>query len=83
MEAKAEQLLASVEQSLDLSTVDRLAIAAAITDDLRAASGHAVGDEQRLAKVEAQTHALAEAVIAITNTVEAIAPAVQAVKDEM
>ncbi len=39
--------------------------------------------ERRLQKVEGQTHGLAEAVIAIAEPSAILAPAVQAVKDEM
>jgi hypothetical protein len=39
--------------------------------------------EDRLAHVETQTRGLAEAVIAITETADTLAPAVKAVKDEM
>ena len=40
-------------------------------------------DEERLTKVETQTRVLAEAVVAMTDTVVAVGIAVQAVKDEM
>jgi hypothetical protein len=40
-------------------------------------------DEARLNKVEAQTRVLAEAVLAITEPADAVAPAVRAVKSEM
>jgi hypothetical protein len=39
--------------------------------------------EERLVHVEKQTRGLAEAVIAITETADTLAPAVKAVKDEM
>jgi hypothetical protein len=39
--------------------------------------------EERLVKVETQTRVLSEAVVAITETADTLAPAVQAVKDEM
>jgi len=40
-------------------------------------------DEERLTKIETQTRVLSEAVVAITDTPPSVAPAVQAVKDEM
>ena len=63
-----------------LLTAGRAAPTDAIAQDLTAADRAA---ENRLLKLEAQTHGLAEAVIAITEPSATLAPAVQAVKDEM
>ena len=82
--ATAETLVAaSLEHDSHVSIVDRNTLVEALTEDLRAASDRATVDEERLVKIETQTRVLAEAVIAITDTAEAVRPAVQAVKDEM
>jgi hypothetical protein len=51
--------------------------------DLRAGVVDAAVTEERLVKIETQTRVLAQAVVAITGTADTLAPAVQAVKDEM
>lgn len=58
---------------------------AAVTEDLAAAlpPDHLVSASERLAKVEAQTLVIAEAVIAIGKSHAAVAPAIAAVKSEM
>src|SRR5688572_27136412 len=88
----AEKTVTHVEQADGISPIARaelldalavdLALAAAAGDRAAHAEQRAVA-EDRLEKVEAQTRVLAEAVIAITTTVDAVAPAVQAVKEEM
>ena len=55
----------------------------AVARDLEEGAGKVMTDEVRLAKVETQTRVLAEAVIAISETAESLAPALKAVKDEM
>lgn len=55
----------------------------ALAKDLHAVTDNASVAEERLVKMESQTRVLAEAVIAIAETAETVAPAVQAVKDEM
>jgi hypothetical protein len=66
-----------------LSNADMAPIIRAYAQDLGDASDKSAHDEARLAKVEAQTRVLAEAVVAITETADSLAPAVKAVKDEM
>jgi hypothetical protein len=85
--AQAEELMARLIDPLDESHValgfsanDRAEVTDAMEHDL-ATAGNTT--EQRLQKVEAQTHGLAEAVIAIAEPSLSLAPAVQAVKDEM
>jgi hypothetical protein len=58
-------------------------VVAAVGEDLATVSATAARDEERLAKVEAQTQVLAEAVIAIALVSEDIAPTIKAVKAEM
>jgi hypothetical protein len=81
--AKAEELVAASPLSRLVSAEKRETVVAAVTEDLRATPDQAAIDEERLVKIETQTRVLAEAVIAITDTSDALAPAVQAVKDEM
>jgi hypothetical protein len=63
--------------------LDRETLVAAVAADLATLSGTAGRDEERLAKVEAQTQVLAEAVIAIAKVSDGIAPTIKAVKAEM
>ena len=63
------------------SEVDRHTLVMALVEDLDATAQ--LGAEERLAKVEAQTQVLAEAVIAISQVSVGIAPAIVAVKAEM
>jgi hypothetical protein len=80
---RAEELVADSDHvGGDVSSGVRRILVNALTKDLSAAD-KATGDEARLVKLETQTHVLAEAVIAITDTPATLAPAVQAVKDEM
>ncbi len=67
------------------SAAQRDELVAAVTEDLAAAlpPDHLVSASERLAKVEAQTLALSEAVIAISESHIAVAPAIAAVKSEM
>ncbi len=58
-------------------------IVAAIKEDLASADVDELNTEERMAKVEAQTQVLAEAVIAIAEVPVGIAPRVEAVKAEM
>jgi hypothetical protein len=55
----------------------------AVAQDLAVTANTALSDQARLTKVEAQTHALAEAVIAISEVSVGIAPTIEAVKTEM
>jgi hypothetical protein len=82
--AKAQELVtASAAAVSDVSVDERQTLVDALARDLLAASNLADAEEERLVKIETQTRVLAEAVIAITATSDAVAPAVQAVKDEM
>jgi hypothetical protein len=54
----------------------------AVEQDLRTMADAASLAEARLAKVEMQIRVLSEAVVAITETSQTLAPAVRAVKDE-
>jgi hypothetical protein len=65
------------------SAVDYETLVAAVSADLAAVTATAGRDEERLAKVEAQTQVLAEAVIAIAKVSDGIAPTIKAVKAEM
>ena len=65
------------------STEQTKTLVAAIAEDLNIAAHQAISNEDRLAKVEIQTRVLSKAIVAITDTSETVAPAVQAVKDEM
>ena len=65
------------------SELDRETLVAAVAEDLATVSATAGRDEERLAKVEAQTQVLAEAVIAIAEVSDGIAPTIKAVKAEM
>jgi hypothetical protein len=62
-----------------VSAADRATITDAITKDLDDATEQAANDRERLARVEALTRVLADAVIAIAA---AVAPVVKAVKAE-
>ena len=75
----------SVDTTGPVSVVNRTTFTEALTQDSGAADEQATVDRERLAKVEAQTRVLAEAVIAIADTAPsiAVAPAVKAVKAEM
>jgi hypothetical protein len=66
-----------------LSSAELAPLVHAVAEDMAAGADKATEDGERLAKVETQTRALAEAVIAITETAAALAPAVKAVKDGM
>jgi hypothetical protein len=72
----------STNMQLEVSEADLAVIAEAFEQDLMTPCQRK-DDEDRLEKVETQTQLLAEAVIAITRIEETLAPAVQAVKDEM
>lgn len=83
---KAAQLINKALEgsgSAPLSLADNASLIQAVGEDMHERADKSKLDEDRLAKVEAQTQALAEAVIAITDPGDAIAPAVQAVKNEM
>jgi hypothetical protein len=69
------------ENAIRIAIDARNVLVEAVAEDLRA--GLVRTDEARLIKLEAQARVLAEAVIAIALAQDAIAPAVQAVKDEM
>ncbi len=67
----------------DLPSGPQLAIMVeALKQDLAAADVAQQGTEERLAKLEAQTDVLAEAVIAIADVPLGIAPTIAAVKSE-
>ena len=76
--AKAKAIVAGMEDR-PASPAARDGLVIAFANDL----GTASASEERLTKIETQTRVLAEAVIAITETPAGLAPAVQAVKDEM
>ena len=65
------------------SALDCETLVAAVSADLAAVTATAGRDEERLAKVEAQTQVLAEAVIAMAEVSAGIAPTIKAVKAEM
>ena len=75
--------LASDHVDSPLSVAQLETMTQALEKDLDAMSDKVRVDEERLAKVEAQTRVLAQAVIAVTDPADAIASAVRAVKDEM
>jgi hypothetical protein len=87
--AKAASLVTAAESKARsdgdrlISLIARETVTEAVTQDLSAASDSAEVDEQRIAKVEAQTRVLAEAVIAMSEPTERISDAVKAAKDEM
>jgi hypothetical protein len=54
-----------------------------VLQNLETVANKAIVDEDRLLHIEKQTRGLAEAVIAITETADTLAPAVKAVRDEM
>ena len=66
-----------------LSQEQRSVLEHAIEQDLDASCQQAAGSEARLAKVEGQMHALADAVLAIAEPSEAVNAAVEAVKGKM
>jgi hypothetical protein len=76
---------ASVATTGHVSVVNRDVLTDALTHDLEVAAEQATGDRERLAKLETQTQALADAVIAIADTgpSPAVIPAVDAVKAKM
>ncbi len=76
---------ASVDSTNPVSVVNRTTFTESLAQDSGAAVDQATADRERLAKVEAQTRVLADAVIAIADTAPslAVAPAVKAVKAEM
>jgi hypothetical protein len=65
------------------SELDCETLVAAVAADLATVQATAGRDEERLAKVEAQTRVLAEAVVAIAQVSDGIAPAIEAAKAEM
>jgi hypothetical protein len=78
---RAEAMVPPPENAIRIAIDARNVLVEAVAEDLRA--GLVRTDEARLIKLEAQARVLAEAVIAIALAQDAIAPAVQAVKDEM
>ena len=87
LKARVESLIdaASVVTTGHVSLVNRGILTDALTHDLDVAAHQALDDRERLDKLETQTQALADAVIAIADTgpSAAVAPAVEAVKAEM
>jgi hypothetical protein len=80
---RAETLVPPTSEGADqAATESRQNLVTAVSEDLQSHADHAAVDEARLAKVEAQTRGLAEAVIAIANPQVTVA-SVQAVKEEM
>jgi hypothetical protein len=66
--------------SVQLSQAQLRNLVAAVEHDLGHASDNAKLDEERLTKLETQTRILSEAVIAISETAEGVAPAVRLLK---
>lgn len=66
-----------------LSNADADALISAVAEDMGTQSEKETLAEERLTKLETQTRVLSDAVIAITDPAEAVAPAIQAVKNEM
>jgi hypothetical protein len=62
---------------------NRLAHLETVIHNLEAAAAKPIVDDDRVTQLEKQTHVLAEAIIALNETTDSLAPAVQAVKDEM
>ncbi len=81
--AVVEARLTKVETQTRVLSEAVVAIADTADHDLRDASADAAIAEGRMMKIETQTRVLSEAVIAIADTADTLAPAVQAVKDEM
>ena len=83
--ARVTELLQEIseEDFIRLSREQVANLVNAITEDLHTLADIGKTDAERLAKVEKQTRVLSEAVIAIAETSGTLAPAVQAVKDEM
>jgi hypothetical protein len=74
---------AASDQRLQQSKEELETVVGSLEQELRVVSADAEAAGERITKIEAQTRVLAEAVIAITDTAIAVAPAIQAVKDEM
>ncbi len=85
LRTRASELVRKVSEHEDrqLSTAEIGVLVDAVEQDLGTVADQAALDEERLARVETQTRVLAEAVLAITETAVSLAPAVQAVRDEM
>ena len=82
--ARASELVQKVSQEQPpISNADTAMLVSAVAEDLSTQAEKATLDEERLAKLETQTRVLADAVVAMTDTVIAVGIAVQAVKDEM
>jgi hypothetical protein len=71
------------DKQFELSTADLTALGDALDIDRASVTKTTQLTEARLVKLEHQTHALADAVIAITDAAEAIGPAVRVVKETM
>jgi hypothetical protein len=82
---RAEKAVDEAGELFRLTPLDRQAIVEAVTEDLGVAADQLAADHDRIVKLEAQTHVLADAVVAIADTGPsvAVAPAIKAVKDEM
>jgi hypothetical protein len=82
---RAEKAVDTAGELFHLGPLDCQAIVEAVTEDLDAAADQVAADHDRIVKLEAQTHVLADAVAAIADAGAslAIAPAMKAVKDEM
>jgi hypothetical protein len=73
----------SDDEFIRLSKEQVVTLVDAIKQDLDTLAHKEIGDEDRIAKLEAQTHLLAEAVIAIAKTAGTRAPAISAVEAGM
>ena len=65
--AKASEIVEKMPREQPMSEADTTALIEAVAADLATGATKAKHDEERLLKVEAQTHALAEAVIAMAD----------------
>ena len=82
-DAKAAAVTLVQGATSNLSSAQLAPIIRAVAEDIEDRVTKSAQDEARLAKVEAQTHVLAEAVVAMTETAASLGPAVKAVRDEM
>lgn len=78
---QAKKLVAATLDNL--SDTGKVAVVQAVVGDLLMTPGPEAPHAERIDKLEAQTHVLSEAIIAITDQSASVAPAVKAVKDEM
>ena len=74
---------AADEAFIELSKKQAGILVEAVERDMATLTDKVLDDEGRLARLEAQTRALSDAVVAMTKIDEAVAPAVRAVQTEM